>query len=53
MPYVGGAKRWNLCQDEKVSILVADQRNLLNSRTEFVSKDRHRNKHKLRNLEAC
>ena len=43
-----GAKRCNLCLAEKLAILQADQRTLLNKRSEFVSKCRHRNKFKLK-----
>ena len=33
-----GAKRCNLCLAEKLAILLADQRTLLNKRSEFISK---------------
>ena len=46
--YTSGAKRCNLCLAEKLAILQADQRTLLNKRSEFVSKCRHRNKFKLK-----
>ena len=46
--YTSGAKRCNLCLAEKLAILQADQRTLLNKRYEFVSKCRHRNKFKLK-----
>ena len=46
--YTSGAKRCNLCLAEKLAILQADQRMLLNKRSEFVSKCRHQNKFKLK-----
>ena len=46
--YTSGAKRCNLCLAEKLAILQADQRTLLNKRSEFVSKCRHWNKFKLK-----
>ena len=46
--YTSGAKRCNLCLAEKLAILQADQRTLLNKRSKFVSKCRHRNKFKLK-----
>ena len=46
--YTTGAKRCNLCLAEKLAILQADQRTLLNKRSEFVFKCRHRNKFKLK-----
>ena len=46
--YTSEAKRCNLCLAEKLAILQADQRTLLNKRSEFVSKCRHRNKFKLK-----
>ena len=46
--YTSGTKRCNLCLAEKLAILQADQRTLLNKRSEFVSKCRHRNKFKLK-----
>ena len=39
--YTIGAKRCNLCLEEKLSILKADKRTLLNKRSELVSKCRH------------
>ena len=43
-----GGKRCNLCLTEKLAILQADQKTLLNKRSEFISKCRHRNKFKLK-----
>ena len=41
--YSAGGKRCNLCLEEKLMILKADRRNLLNKRTEIISKCRHEN----------
>ena len=48
--YPGGSRRCNLCVAEKLAILQADQRTLLNTRDEIVNKCRHKNKFYLRNL---
>ena len=48
--YTIGAKRCNLCLEEKISILKADKRTLLNKRSEHVSKCRHQNKF---NISKC
>ena len=48
--YKCGTKRCNLCIAEKLCILQADQQTLLNKRSEFVSKCRHRCKFKLKNV---
>ena len=48
--FKSGAKRCNLCLAEKLAILQADQRTLLNKRSEFISKCRHRTKFKLKNI---
>ena len=50
MPYRNGAKKCPLCLAEKLVILQADQKSLLNKRSELISKWRHRNKFKLKNL---
>ena len=42
--YSAGRKRCNLCLEEKLMILKADKRNLLNKRTEIISKCHHENK---------
>ena len=42
--YTRGAKQCNLCLEEKLCIMKADKRNILNKRSEFVSKYRHRNR---------
>ena len=48
--FKSGAKRCNLCLAEKLAILQADQRTLLNKRSEFISKCRHRTDFKLKNI---
>ena len=42
--YQCGSRRCDLCLSEKVAIAIADKSSLLNSRTEVVSKCRHRRK---------
>ena len=42
--YVAGSSKWNLCQAEKLCIVNADKRKLLNKRSELISKCRHENK---------
>ena len=49
-PYRNGAKRCPLCLAEKLFILQANQKSFLNKRSELISKCRHRNKFKLKNL---
>ena len=49
-PYEPGAKECNLCNDEKLAILMADPSTSLNKRSELISKCRHKNKFKLKNL---
>ena len=39
-----GAKQCNLCLEEKLSVMKAAKKNLLNKRTEIFSTCRHRNK---------
>ena len=48
--YRCGTRRCDLCITEKYIIARADQKRLLNKRTEFISKCRHRNKFLLRNV---
>ena len=48
--FKSGAKRCNLCLAEKLAILQADQRTLLNKRSEFIFKCRRRTKFKLKNI---
>ena len=45
-----GTRHCDLCITEKYIIARADQKRLLNKRTEFISKCRHRNKFLLRNV---
>ena len=47
-PYRCGTRRCDLCLTEKYIIARASQNNLLNKRTELISKCRHRNKNILK-----
>ena len=47
-PCRNGARRCLLCLAEKLFILQVDQKSLLNKRSEFISKRRHRNKFKVK-----
>ena len=49
-PYKCGTRKCDLCLSEKVAIVRADPKFLLNKRTELVSKCRHRNKFLLHNM---
>ena len=50
-PYQIGRRRCNLCLDEKFIILTTERdENLLNKRSEIISKCRHKNKFKLKNM---
>ena len=49
-PYKCGSKRCDLCLTEKMIIVRAEPKGLLNKRTELISKCRHRNKFLLSNL---
>ena len=49
-PYKCGSKRCDLCLTEKLYIIKADTRHLLNKRNELISKCRHKNKYLLLNL---
>ena len=49
-PYKCGTRRCDLCLSEKVSIMRAEPKGLLNKRTELLDKCRHRNKFLLCNL---
>ena len=42
--YTRGSKRCNLCSEEKFCVMKAEKRNILNKRSEFVSKCRHWNR---------
>ena len=48
--YSNKSKRCNLCLAEKLSIINADKRTLLNKRSELISKCRHENKFYLTNF---
>ena len=43
-PYMNGSKVCNLCSDEKLFILEADPKKMLNEKSELISKCRHRAK---------
>ena len=47
-PYICGTRRCDLCLTEKYIIARAKQNNLLNKRTELISKCGHRNKYILK-----
>ena len=47
-PYTPKSKRCSLCQNEKLEIALHKEGNLLNKRSEIISKCRHRNKYKLK-----
>ena len=49
-PYNLELKRCYLCLNEKLEIAIHKEGNLLNRRCEVISKCRHQNKYKLRNL---
>ena len=51
-PYKNGSKSCDLCLTEKVTIVRAPAKGLLNKRTELVSKCRHRNKFSLKSLKT-
>ena len=48
--YNNRSKRCNLCLAEKLHIIKSDKTNLLNKRSELISKCRHENKYYLMNL---
>ena len=48
-PYKIGGKNCNLCLSEKYHILTSTSKNLLNSKSEIISKCRHMNKFLLKN----
>ena len=43
-PYAPGSMRCNLCNEEKLSIMKADQKTLLNKRSEIFGKCRHKDR---------
>ena len=49
-PYRCGMRRCDLCLTEKIVIIQADPKTLLNKRTELISKCRHRNKFYVKNI---
>ena len=49
-PYRCGMRRCDLCLTEKIVIIQADPKTLLNKRTELISKFRHRNKFCVKNI---
>ena len=49
-PYVCGSRKCDLCLSEKLLISKADPNICLNTRAELISKCRHSNKFKLKNL---
>ena len=48
--YRCGSRRCDLCLTEKYVIARANHKNLLNKRTELISKCRHKNKYILKNI---
>ena len=48
--YRSSSSRCNLCLEEKLATLQADQSITLNKRSELISHCRHRNKYKLHNI---
>ena len=48
--YKPGDKYCGLCLEEKRTIATSDPKSMLNSRSEIVSKCRHRKEHKLKNI---
>ena len=51
VPYKCGTRKCDLCLSEKLVIATADPNNMLNTRSELVSKCRHRNKYNLKKNE--
>ena len=50
--YQPGSRSCNLCLTEKLAILLADKRTALNKTSELTGKCRHKNKYKLKNVQA-
>ena len=46
--YKAGSKRCNLCLEEKLFLMKAKKKNVLNKRSELFSKCRHVTKHQLK-----
>ena len=51
-PYKCGDRKCNLCLEEKLFILLSDNRTSLNKRNELIAKCRHKTKFKLRNFSS-
>ena len=51
-PYNTSSNKCNLCLAEKLEIIMRDKENLLNKRSELVSKCRHINKHLLKSYDT-
>ena len=51
-PYTNGSKQCNLCTTEKLYIINADEKTIINKRSELISKCRHENKFYLRNYKS-
>ena len=51
--YSAGTKTCNLCLCEKLCILNADRRNLLNKKSELINKCRHLNKYQTCNFKSA
>ena len=49
-PYAPGSTRCNLCNEEKLSIMKADQKTLLNKRSEIFGKCRHKDRFQVGNF---
>ena len=49
-PYKCGTRRCDLCLAEKVCIILAEPKGLINKRTELLSRCRHRNKYIIANV---
>ena len=50
--YQPGSRSCNLCLTEKLAILLADKRTVLNKRYELTGKSRHKNKYQWKNVRA-
>ena len=51
-PYAGGSRNCDLCTSEKLLIATKQSGNLLNKRSELISKCRHQNKYLLKNFKS-
>ena len=50
IPYKCGTRKCDLCLTEKLLILQGNETNMINKRSEIISKCRHGNKFKLKNM---